>query len=64
MMFYEFQGDFGDPLVQMRNDAIAEQIGIASWAPTPCGGENASTVYTLVSAFADWIEGRIAEDEE
>lgn len=32
-------------------------IGIASWAAVPCG--NAPGVFTLVSAYINWIEGEV-----
>lgn len=31
-------------------------VGIISFGPTVCGFPNAPTVFTLVGAFADWIE--------
>ncbi|KAI8433019.1 hypothetical protein MSG28_013889 [Choristoneura fumiferana] len=43
--------DAGGPAV------IAGQlVGIISFGPTVCGYPNAPTVFTLVGAFADWIE--------
>ncbi|XP_011497342.1 PREDICTED: trypsin-1-like [Ceratosolen solmsi marchali] len=54
-------GDSGDPLVQKINGSTV-QIGIASWAPYPCGGTGSPTVYTLVSAFVDWINEKIEEN--
>lgn len=31
-------------------------VGIISFGPTVCGFPDAPTVFTLVGAFADWIE--------
>lgn len=50
-----FQGDSGGPLVRLNSFDQSEIIGIVSWGLFPCGGRNAPSVYTRVSAFVPWI---------
>ncbi|XP_043285566.1 serine protease 33-like [Venturia canescens] len=49
------KGDSGGPLVMMNSFDQSEIIGIVSWGLFPCGGRNAPSVYTRVSAFVPWI---------
>ncbi len=46
-------GDSGGPLVTQRINGEWEQIGIVSWGSLLC---DSFTVFTRVSAFADWID--------
>nr|XP_033334269.1 trypsin-like [Megalopta genalis] len=49
------KGDSGGPLVRRNDFGEAEVVGIVSWGLFPCGGKNAPSVYTRVSAFVTWI---------
>ncbi|XP_076388903.1 trypsin-like [Megachile rotundata] len=49
------KGDSGGPLVTKNAFGEAEVVGIVSWGLFPCGGKNAPSVYTRVSAFVTWI---------
>ncbi|KAK9296004.1 hypothetical protein QLX08_009851 [Tetragonisca angustula] len=49
------KGDSGGPLVTRNGFGEAEVVGIVSWGLFPCGGKNAPSVYTRVSAFITWI---------
>ncbi|KAF7412583.1 hypothetical protein HZH66_001479 [Vespula vulgaris] len=49
------KGDSGGPLVSLNAFGQAEIIGIVSWGLFPCGGKNAPSVYTRVSAYITWI---------
>ncbi|KAG7188821.1 hypothetical protein KM043_008430 [Ampulex compressa] len=49
------KGDSGGPLISLNAFGQAEVIGIVSWGLFPCGGKNAPSVYTRVSAFVTWI---------
>ncbi|XP_076634681.1 trypsin [Colletes latitarsis] len=49
------KGDSGGPLVRRNAFDEAEVVGIVSWGLFPCGGKNAPSVYTRVSAFITWI---------
>jgi hypothetical protein len=50
------QGDSGGPV--MAEDASHEwrQVGIVSWGPMHCAMADHPSVFTRVSAFADWIQ--------
>ncbi|XP_054011907.1 lectizyme-like [Hylaeus anthracinus] len=49
------KGDSGGPLVRKNAFNEVEVVGIVSWGLFPCGGKNAPSVYTRVSAFITWI---------
>lgn len=49
-------GDSGGPLV---NNATNTLVGITSWGISPCGTQDAPTVYTNVCSYLDWIEYHI-----
>ncbi|XP_076479002.1 venom peptide isomerase heavy chain [Bombus vancouverensis nearcticus] len=49
------KGDSGGPLVTRNGFGEAEVVGVVSWGLFPCGGKNAPSVYTRVSAFVTWI---------
>ncbi|CAK9819754.1 Gpl [Anthophora quadrimaculata] len=49
------KGDSGGPLVTRNTFGEADVVGIVSWGLFPCGGKNAPSVYTRVSAFVTWI---------
>ncbi|XP_031788611.1 venom peptide isomerase heavy chain-like [Nasonia vitripennis] len=49
------KGDSGGPLVITNSFDMVEVIGVVSWGLFPCGGRNAPSVYTRVSAFVEWI---------
>ncbi|XP_017891818.1 transmembrane protease serine 9-like [Ceratina calcarata] len=50
------KGDSGGPLVLRNQFEEAEIVGIVSWGIFPCGGKNAPSVYTRVSAFLTWVK--------
>ncbi|XP_046814479.1 transmembrane protease serine 9-like [Vespa crabro] len=52
-------GDSGGPLVYKNSAKLPEIIGIVSWGIQPCGTRNAPSIYTLVSAFSEWIQTNI-----
>ncbi|XP_065357026.1 lectizyme-like [Calliphora vicina] len=54
-------GDSGGPLVRCTSDGT-ELIGIVSWGFIPCTTEYPS-VYTMTSAYNDWIQETIANFE-
>lgn len=47
-------GDSGSPLVAGDAGAMDRVVGLVSFG-TGCGGERPVTVYTRISAYADWI---------
>ncbi|XP_046741812.1 venom peptide isomerase heavy chain-like [Diprion similis] len=49
------KGDSGGPLVVVNAFGQAEIVGVVSWGLFPCGGRNAPSVYTRVSAYVPWI---------
>ena len=57
-----FQGDSGGPLVKTNTFDMVEVIGVVSWGLFPCGGRNAPSVYTRVSAFVDWIHNTMMNE--
>ncbi|XP_065357205.1 lectizyme-like [Calliphora vicina] len=52
-------GDSGGPLVRWTA-AGAEIVGIVSWGYTPCATSKYPSVYTMTSAYNDWIQNTIA----
>ncbi|KAK2581749.1 hypothetical protein KPH14_002228 [Odynerus spinipes] len=56
------KGDSGGPLVSLNAFGQAEVIGIVSWGLFPCGGLNAPSVYTRVSAYTTWISWMMLND--
>ncbi|KAK3925402.1 Trypsin-1 [Frankliniella fusca] len=52
-------GDSGGPLIQMEGD-VAVVIGATSWGFFPCQEKPAPSVYTRVSAYVDWINGKMS----
>ncbi|XP_063977340.1 transmembrane protease serine 9-like [Diachasmimorpha longicaudata] len=55
-------GDSGGPLIA-KNGSRSEVVGIVSWGIMPCGSVGAPSVYARVSAFIDWIQNTMAENE-
>jgi len=60
------KGDSGGPLMDVtqlpkRRTAQTFQIGVVSFASIPCGGQNAPSVYTRVSAYLRWILDHMTE---
>lgn len=51
-------GDSGGPLVHSTNDGV-ELVGIVSWGYIPCATTRYPSVYTMVSAYKDWIHKAI-----
>lgn len=51
-------GDSGGPLVRSTPDGT-ELVGIVSWGYTPCASTKYPSVYTMTSAFNDWIQKTI-----
>ncbi|KAF5284541.1 hypothetical protein FQA39_LY16991 [Lamprigera yunnana] len=48
-------GDSGGPLT-----ADGKQVGIVSWSEKPCGKKGYPGIYTRVSSYVDWINGKIS----
>ena len=58
------QGDSGGPV--MAEDASHEwrQVGIVSWGPIRCAMAGHPSVFTRVSAFADWIQHNVGSSSQ
>jgi len=54
------QGDSGGPLVAFDQSGCPYQVGVVSWG-AGCARPNAFGVYTRVSAYADWIRGKVTK---
>ena len=53
-------GDSGGPLACVGSSLETWTIhGLTSWAKIPCGGPDSPTVFTRVSAYADWISSHV-----
>jgi hypothetical protein len=50
------QGDSGGPVVAEAAPGEWRQVGIVSWGPMHCAMAGYPSVFTRVSAFADWIQ--------
>lgn len=53
-------GDSGGPLqVAIGNECVFSIIGLTSYGSTYCGGKNSPGIYTRVSSYVGWIEGKV-----
>jgi secreted trypsin-like serine protease len=55
----ECMGDYGGPAVVSLGSGEWRQVGISSWGPIACGVKGLPSVFTRVSAFADWIQQKM-----